>query len=695
MGQLKLFCVASDGRSLYGVSTGTNLEDSASKDPLVILVKSNADPPSLALITWSVVSTVRISSIYDITQSQNQQSCVVDDKGVFTFIGQNVIKTPSTSGVRAGVQYSPSFPANSGSTGTGGWKTIDIPSTYNWPDSTYDVFFSISNGQGGNTVVHGHNGTTAGVQFGILDATSMQMTQGPSWTMDPGTYGQMSKILYRSNALFFMTTGALVGGGTNLTMFSVPLATSTVPAAFPTTAMTGYNIQSVATFYDAKTCYSGFVVTTFYVLCDSFAQSLATMDLSGGKMSPYIRLSQGMPVGQLNAFQPIGGYNGDSAFALVQVTNSSSASPSLSAVTLQGGEVGRWQQVSYQFNVTDNVGYGAPTPNSSGSSKASTGVIVGCVLAVLVLLAAAGYYFGYYRRVVLKKRRDQEQQQAAKNGSGQQDSTNVGGLGGPGGLGGSGVLAPPTGLGGLGNGSNVSLGGLPESKLLVTANGLDTVNLSKRAYDPKLDGGPAGMSLPMSHPHSVSAPVGMSFATTTGSPLRNAYSDNVYPLPPRPTQPTQQQQQQQPQHQMHQFRLTSHPRPNFVTTVTPNNPANSSTSDLSSSTVSALSTLPTTPTTPTTPTSFALRSARPSVLPLPQIPTATRPKNPLNPHSLLTSGTLSLGPSSPQDMTSQPMSGPQTPGSTVQSTNIPWEPQHVVHNPHTDPISSGQDRIFL
>ncbi|KAG0239063.1 hypothetical protein BGX31_003036 [Mortierella sp. GBA43] len=420
--------------------------------------------------------------------------------------------------------------------------------------------------------------------------------------------------------------------------------------------MTGYNIQSVATFYDAKTCYSGFVVTTFYVLCDSFAQSLATMDLSGGKMSPYIRLSQGMPVGQLNAFQPIGGYNGDSAFALVQVTNSSSASPSLSAVTLQGGEVGRWQQVSYQFNVTDNVGYGAPTPNSSGSSKASTGVIVGCVLAVLVLLAAAGYYFGYYRRVVLKKRRDQEQQQAAKNGSGQQDSTNVGGLGGPGGLGGSGVLAPPTGLGGLGNGSNVSLGGLPESKLLVTANGLDTVNLSKRA---------------------------------------NAYSDNVYPLPPRPTQPTQQQQQQQPQHQMHQFRLTSHPRPNFVTTVTPNNPANSSTSDLSSSTVSALSTLPTTPTTPTTPTSFALRSARPSVLPLPQIPTATRPKNPLNPHSLLTSGTLSLGPSSPQDMTSQPMSGPQTPGSTVQSTNIPWEPQHVVHNPHTDPISSGQDRIFL
>jgi hypothetical protein len=79
MGQLKLFCVASDGRSLYGLSSGTNL-DNGTKDPLLILVKSNPDPATLVQISWSVVSTVRISAIYDITQSQSRQVCAVDDK---------------------------------------------------------------------------------------------------------------------------------------------------------------------------------------------------------------------------------------------------------------------------------------------------------------------------------------------------------------------------------------------------------------------------------------------------------------------------------------------------------------------------------------------------------------------------------------------------------------------------------------
>ncbi|KAF9914767.1 hypothetical protein BGZ65_001044, partial [Modicella reniformis] len=97
---------------------------------------------------------------------------------------QSVVKTPSTAGVRAGVQYSRDFPANSdwGSTGEGGWKNIDIQASYTWQESSSgDALFSVVNSQGANILVHAYvNSGVAGVQFGTLDSNSM-LQQGTQW----------------------------------------------------------------------------------------------------------------------------------------------------------------------------------------------------------------------------------------------------------------------------------------------------------------------------------------------------------------------------------------------------------------------------------------------------------------------------------------------------------------------------------
>ncbi|KAF9364595.1 hypothetical protein BGX34_001055, partial [Mortierella sp. NVP85] len=529
MGQLKLFCVASDGRSLYGLSSGTNL-DSGTKDPLVILVKSNPDPATLVQISWSVVSTVRISAIYDITQSQSRQVCAVDDKGVFTYLGQNVIKAPSTAGVKAGVQFSPLFPPNSSgsSTGTGGWKTIDIPATYSWQESTIsEVLFSVLDPTGtANAVVHAFIGSgNTGVQFGTLDST-LQLKQGPLWA----TTDRIDKLDYYGNSLYFLTRGSGVDG-TNLTMFSAPIGNSAISTAMPTTGGRSFNVMSVATFYNPSSCYSGFVTNTFFIACGEYTESIATMDVNIGTLSGYSKLASGMPKGRMDAFQPIGGYNGEAGFVFIQTTNATTAQSSLSGLIVQGGQIGEWQRVGYQANVTENVGYGSSTgpstPSGSGTGSSSTGLIVGCVLGVLVLVAAAAY-FGYYRRVVQKRKTEDKQTKEQPP----QDAT--------------------VGMNG-GNPSHddvpIKGGAFQNGKFPVNTTEMDAIELQKRPYDPRRDGpGPTNHS---QHYLSTSSAYSGSIHSTT-TPSSGTLTTGGLPEPPRVQQ---------------QFRLTSHPRPNFVTTV--------------------------------------------------------------------------------------------------------------------------------
>ncbi|KAF9429228.1 hypothetical protein BGZ76_001633 [Entomortierella beljakovae] len=251
MGILKLFCTATDGRTIYGLAAAGNysLPDATPgliENTLIILVKSNLDPVSLASLTWSVVSTVKLSSIYDITQSKRRELCLVDDKGVFTYMGQNVLKSSGDStGVFGGVQYSP-----------------------------WDRYIA------------------------SMDTTSSNSLGQP-----------------------------------------LPIASS------------------------------------------SPIESMDNTDI----------------------FQPMGVSNGGTAFALIQQTDPSTNTSTLSALNLNLGQAGAWQRVDYLVNITDTLGVN-PNPDLSPGPKSSNPSIrwiAGSVSGGLIVLAMI-FYFGYYRR-----RRDQ------------------------------------------------------------------------------------------------------------------------------------------------------------------------------------------------------------------------------------------------------------------------------------------------
>ncbi|KAF9963296.1 hypothetical protein BGZ65_004614 [Modicella reniformis] len=199
---------------------------------------------------------------------------------------------------------------------------------------------------------------------------------------------------------------------------------------------------------------------------------------------------------------------------------------------------------------------GIPSPLEKSSS---TGLIVGCVLGVVVLIAAIAY-FGYYRRVVLKRKMIE---QTAER---QQDSAAAG-------MTTNGTSSP--------GGPEIYQGG----KFLVDPSRAGVCELQKRPYDPIRDG------KQQQHTSSSSTSIPISTIST---------------LNPDPRM-------------QQQFRFTSHPRPNFVTTISTSN-LNGELGATSSPTISS-------------------KTATPR--------TAHTKAN--NPHSLLRPGSLSMGPASPQE----------------------------------------------
>ncbi|KAI1298982.1 hypothetical protein EDD11_006591 [Mortierella claussenii] len=547
MGLLRLFCATSDGHSIYGLATGGNFSDPAAaqngNNRLLILVRSNADPVDLKSLIWTLVSTVRLSAVYDITRSpQSSQACAVDSKGVFTYLSQSVYKTPSTEAALGGVQYSPLYSANSngGSTGPGGWKNIDFQVPYTWQQSS--TLFPVQDTTGLTTFVQAYLSTASGsgIQFGTLDSTAMLMKQGPLWTMNTEVYGNVSNIDFLNNNLYLLGNGATSAGSTakNLTLFSVPFASPTISTTLPTAGIKFYDAKSVAFCFDPANGRTGVVANSYFVLCNSLIHSIGIMDLTySTAIGPFSTLSESVPASNLDIFQPIGGYNGETAFALVQTTTPTTNATQISGLNLNGGNAAQWQHVSYSVNVTEFVGIN-PNPNSSLSTPSSTsgvsakddssspsaGLVAGCVAAALVVIAAA-LSFGYYRRVVLvkkaqqKAKKDKEQHQHPQN----PPSTDAGARSG------SGELRGPD-------------AGLTDAKYLVDTPS----NLQKRPYDPYFDEPRTmAMSIPaINHPATI-------HRTAVASPV----ASSILPDPILQA------------HMNQQFRFASHPRPNFVTSV--------------------------------------------------------------------------------------------------------------------------------
>jgi hypothetical protein len=99
----------------------------------------------------------------------------------------------------------------------------------------------------------------------------------------------------------------------------------------------------------------------------------------------------------------------------------------LSAVYLDGVNIGKWESVPWKINVSEPFGiYTYPPPRRTGppsesSSSPSTGLIVGCVLGGLAVIGVAVFLFIYYSRRMTKQMNEaystKQQQQQSLAGS--------------------------------------------------------------------------------------------------------------------------------------------------------------------------------------------------------------------------------------------------------------------------------------
>ncbi|KAI7817133.1 hypothetical protein BC939DRAFT_466771 [Gamsiella multidivaricata] len=341
-----------------------------------------------------------------------------------------------------------------------------------------------------------------------------------------------------------------------------------------------------------------------------------------------------IPTSNLDIFQPIGGYNGETAFAFVQSTDTANKT-TIRAFNLNSGIAGSWQSdnPAYAVSVPDSLVFDpssappstTPTTTSPPSKTPSIGLVAGSALGALAVLAAA-FYFGYYRCVVLKRKAGQITKQ------GKNEAIN-----------GSGDIVV--------DGGDVGItAGILESSNHLTDSGLH--ELQKIPYY-SFDRGPQKpAAYSMDYPFSI--------------PLHSPSTRHSRIVPSAPLEPISDPVE-------HQFRFSTHPRPVFVKSISEKELAQDSIQSRYGSISKAFASW-----IPNTPVSFS--------------PTSSNTVLSNNPHSLLASDTLSL----PSDnlhtsaaafnSTPDNTSSPPPPLHAIRPQNIPVVWESVIHNPHTEPF---------
>ncbi|KAF9363820.1 hypothetical protein BGX34_003239 [Mortierella sp. NVP85] len=421
MGILSPNCVTSNERSIYGISVESNYA------PRVVLIKSNDNPSSLADIRWNIVSTIQAGAVYNIS-SPLSPMCKVDEKGVFTYVDLNIFKTPGSPPATGGIQYSPAHPANAGSssTGPGGWKNIDTGGPFPWDVQSQDeVAFNVPDAAGNNVLTYMWSIGSA-VQFGYLDSATMQLQAGPQWKF-PQTMNVIRKNYFNKTLVFYAAEGFVSPVPGVLTIpFDSPMIAPAPPANF-----TGYRMRYNETRAPLIT---GFFSDTFYSILrryDSAGMPTDTLTLVS-----FADLKAPKFIGEFNLTEPIntfrdtrsarwlviGGHEGAPVLGFYYRMDFRNTS-FLSAVHLDGPNIGKWESVPWKINVSEPFGiYTYPPPRRTGppesSSSPSTGLIVGCVLGGLAVIGVAVFLFIYYSRRMTKqmneaysKKQQQHQQQ--------------------------------------------------------------------------------------------------------------------------------------------------------------------------------------------------------------------------------------------------------------------------------------------
>ncbi|KAF9898740.1 hypothetical protein BX616_003665 [Lobosporangium transversale] len=440
MGILDPFCYDFRQHHLYGIAVAPDYTD-FEKKLRYILIKSNTDPPSAQGITWTVVSSILLSEVYDLYRQKEEVQCVVDDKGVFTLISPTAYTSASSAPVLAGIQYSPLYPPSpdGNNTGPGGWKNIDFQLPYKWNDfsSLYTTLYITKDLIGKNVVVHTWIGAVQTLHFGTLDNTSLRFQQGPSWILNSTLFDPQHATYLNENLFILSHRMGRTGVKDTVSIITAPLPDSNIPPTAPS-PIRGFgpfsNITANgANFSLAHHQMGGSFGDTYYFVYeqggpDERPMWLVTMNMANVseiKDPKSTKFSRRWPIDATTKsllWQTVGGSSEGPAFALVHTTSQRNASRYY-GFNLNGPSIGQWYNVTHSINVTDSFGKGiGPTPTDliavtihpSGnvhSTGPSTGLIIGLVIALLAVLGSLGSTVYYRWRTAINNSDDSHNNQ--------------------------------------------------------------------------------------------------------------------------------------------------------------------------------------------------------------------------------------------------------------------------------------------
>ncbi|KAK3814980.1 MAG: hypothetical protein J3Q66DRAFT_388897 [Benniella sp.] len=555
MGILDPSCVASGpGNTVYAFALARAYGSTAlyREAQYYVIAKSNANPTSFKEMTWSTVATISSNAF---SMLDKVITCVVSDQGVVTIFGDT--KYDSRISDAYGymvIRYDPSATPNGGtiSTGPGGWMNITVSNTYTLARDPYGgttlssltslAFYVKDTAAGGaqkliHLTMRGSNRPT--LQFGIVDEITKTLSHAANWTMNDA-YPNVESLAYSNNELYlYMSSGFTLS---KVSVYPLTGVTSTVPSN-PRTLNTA-TTNDICSW--SSHILSGVWDNSYHMLCTSSATSsrdttlytISNITQSGSLAGSGINIPRGL--NDIDFFIPVAA-TADFAFTLD--TGTGYLPPATYGIQVSGVGAGTVQG-SKNIIVPETFGRdpNAPSPTyrtslpyptytypgqnrNADSGSDSTGVIVGVVMAILFLV-----FITIYCICRSSMKSDAEKKQAAANQ----------------------YVIRPTGV--------------PIMAQVPGMNGPYQMNAAGQPHPvgvyPQMPGQPM-------YPIPQPAPIAITDARITAPATATAAMTTTPPL-------------QSVQNQMQHLQFSSHPRPNFVTSVGDNDEGNSQKQEVNS-----------------------------------------------------------------------------------------------------------------
>jgi hypothetical protein len=191
---IDLRCIATDPgqTTVYGFGYGRSSEKAERFDTM-ILIKSQANPSTIADIKWSAVSTfTRYRNSHEmITHTNPVFTCAVNSAGVFNVISYDFVNSTPDGNDLLGIRYDPTgtiassqMDASESMTGGGKWEEINLDAGFNSTNSlTYDrqiLFYVREANRDKETLIHAYSGGyPPAVYLNTVDESSQSVRLQP------------------------------------------------------------------------------------------------------------------------------------------------------------------------------------------------------------------------------------------------------------------------------------------------------------------------------------------------------------------------------------------------------------------------------------------------------------------------------------------------------------------------------------